>query len=155
MIRLFFIISLLSSCSINESYQGKKIRKLLIDDKLEKLLQEDIKNYMDNNEESYTDSIFTLIVQKENDINHLRFYTTKGVIDTFQYVGYFYCNNVLFLYRDTGVNKENLLPFLSKSDDFKTFSTIPLGFSPNISIPDDIYFIHYTYKDDSLSRESD
>lgn len=155
MIRLFFIVLLLSSCSINEPYQSKKIRKLLIDEKLEKLLQEDVHNYMNNYKESYRDSIFTLVIQKENDINHLRFYATNGIIDTFQYVGYFYCNNVLFLYRDIGVNEENLLPFLSKSDNFKTFSTMPLGLAPNVPIPDDIYFIYYTYKDDSLSRVSD
>lgn len=152
MIRLFFIISILCSCSINESYQGKKIRKLVIDEKLKKLLQEDINYYSNNYKEYYGDSIFTLILDKKNDINHLRFYATSGIIDTFQYVGYFYFNNVLFLFRDTGVNEENSLTLVTKSDDFKIFSTITLKSRSKVPNPDAIYFIHYIYKDNNLYR---
>src|SRR5690554_4289240 len=125
MIRLFLVIILMTSCSVNEPYKGKKIGKLLIDEKLEKLLQEDVSNYINNYQTFFsTDSIFTLILQKEDDIDHLRFYATNGIIDSFQYIGYFYCNNVLFLYRDTGRDKENSLPLIkkSKNDDFEIFS---------------------------------
>lgn len=142
MIRLFFIV-LLASCTANESNNGKSIRKLLVDEKLEKLLQEDLSNS--------EDSVFTLIVQNENEIKHLRFYATNEVMDTFQYVGYFYCNDVLFLYRNEEVNKENVLNLVSKSNEFKTFSTTALKRDEN-PYPDDVYYLHYIYKDKILSR---
>lgn len=157
MIRLFLIISLLTSCNINETNREKEIKKLVIDEKLQKLLQEDVSDYINNYRELYEDSLFVLIVQKKNDINHLRFYATNGIIDTFQYIGYFYCDNVLFLYRDTGMNEENSLSLVSKSknNDVKTFSTIPLKPVSDVPFPDDPYLIHYTYKDDSLERVTD
>jgi hypothetical protein len=155
MIRLLFIVILLSSCKI-ETYQGKKIRKLLIDEKLEEMLQVDVNTYMnDYCGEHFRDTMFILITQKIKGANHLRFYANNEIIDTFNYFGYFYCNDVLFLFRDTGANDENLLALMSKSEDYRYFSTIRLKPDTSVPTPDDIYYFYYVYEHKILRRAKD
>ena len=148
---LVTIVLFLSACKEKEESNHIILSEIDLPAKLKCMLNEDLNTYRDYRG---VDTVFVLIEYTRDSICELRFYATENISPKFHYNGFFYIDNILFLWRKPRVKDEDLAQYLDvRKDKPKKFPTV---LDNRNSSYDDIiydpYTIYYQLKRDSLYR---
>jgi hypothetical protein len=130
----------------------KKIFELEIDNKLIKILSREIEFYRNESDCDDFDTSFVVIIEKDSDIEYLRFYQINNIIKEFEYIGYFRIKNYWFLVRKIK-NQDNFSKLIKEvTIRYKLFPST-IYEKKNAKTIYDPYSFCYILKNDSLTRE--